>query len=150
MRYGSAISASNSSSVAPLARFLAGVLPLRVVGPARLLAREAPAMPVSLHPHSHTHVAHRQHISINTVQAMDTLRTTLQAHTAKASEKRRYHRKKFPLRMTPARYAREVAAVEAMNKRLQDEKFIEFKMACDNGEAGGCNGLGEWYAVRDL
>lgn len=50
--------------------------------------------------------------------------------------------------MTPARLAREMAHIEAMNDKLQQEKFIEFKSACDNGEPGGCNGLGEWYAVR--
>lgn len=50
--------------------------------------------------------------------------------------------------MTPARYAREMATIQAINDKLQQEKFVEFKMACESGEPGGCNGLGEWYAVR--
>jgi hypothetical protein len=48
---------------------------------------------------------------------------------------------------TPARYAREVEAARLLNEKLQQDKFVEFELACNNGEPSGCNGVGEWYAV---
>lgn len=51
---------------------------------------------------------------------------------------------------TPARAAREEAAVAAERARtaaINEAKFTEFRLNCDAGVVGACNGLGEWFEL---
>ncbi|CAE7945712.1 hypothetical protein FNF29_08375 [Cafeteria roenbergensis] len=49
--------------------------------------------------------------------------------------------------MTPARRKRDLAKSDAEQRRIDEEKYVGFSVACNNDEANACHSLGEWYAV---
>jgi TPR repeat protein len=52
--------------------------------------------------------------------------------------------------VTPARQARDVERNEQKRAegRMQNEaKYTEFRVNCDEGDAGACTSLGEWWAM---
>lgn len=48
---------------------------------------------------------------------------------------------------TPSRAARDRAKAAALEEQIKGEKFVEFRLACDDSDATGCHSLGEWWAV---
>jgi hypothetical protein len=49
--------------------------------------------------------------------------------------------------MTPARRERERLKADALQRKLNEEKYTEFRIACDEGDATACNSLGEWWSA---
>ena len=49
--------------------------------------------------------------------------------------------------MTPARRERERLKADALQRRLNEEKYTEFRVACDEGDPTACNSLGEWWSA---
>lgn len=49
--------------------------------------------------------------------------------------------------MTPARQLREQQKHKALQEKINEEKYLEFKMACSDGDADGCHSLAEWFSV---
>eukprot|EP00500_Bicosoecida_sp_ms1_P001059 CAMPEP_0203810076 /NCGR_PEP_ID=MMETSP0115-20131106/2713_1 /ASSEMBLY_ACC=CAM_ASM_000227 /TAXON_ID=33651 /ORGANISM="Bicosoecid sp, Strain ms1" /LENGTH=242 /DNA_ID=CAMNT_0050718853 /DNA_START=54 /DNA_END=778 /DNA_ORIENTATION=+ len=48
---------------------------------------------------------------------------------------------------TPSRAARERRKAAELEEQIKGEKFVEFRLACDDGDATGCHSLGEWWAL---
>ena len=51
---------------------------------------------------------------------------------------------------TPSRRAREAeaeAASRAAGRAANEQKFTEFRLGCDAGEAHACTSLGEWFVL---
>jgi len=46
--------------------------------------------------------------------------------------------------MTPARRRRELAKRDTLQEKLNEEKFTEFRIGCDEGDPTACHSLGEW------
>ena len=70
-------------------------------------------------------------------------RTALDAPPLKREKKRACHQ----LTMTPARAERERLRAGALQRKLNEEKFTEFRLACGEGDGTACNSLGEWWAT---
>ena len=49
--------------------------------------------------------------------------------------------------MTPARAERERQRAGALQRKLNEEKFTEFRLACGEGDSTACNSLGEWWST---
>lgn len=49
--------------------------------------------------------------------------------------------------MTPARREREWRKGDDAVKRQNEERYTEFRLGCDEGDATACNSLGEWWAT---
>ena len=50
---------------------------------------------------------------------------------------------------TPARAHRDHLKAKEMERQIREDKYVEFKLSCDEGDANGCNSLGEWYSVMN-
>lgn len=49
--------------------------------------------------------------------------------------------------MTPARRKREMTKADEEQRRIDEEKYVGFSVACNNDDAHGCHSLAEWFAI---
>jgi hypothetical protein len=49
--------------------------------------------------------------------------------------------------MTPARRKREMDKADEEQRRIDEEKYVGFSVACNNDDGHGCQSLAEWYAL---
>lgn len=49
--------------------------------------------------------------------------------------------------VTPARARREKYKAATLEEQIKSEKYVEFRLACEDGEPTGCHSLGEWFGV---
>lgn len=49
--------------------------------------------------------------------------------------------------MTPARREREWRRSDDMARKQNEERYVEFRIGCDEGDPTACNSLGEWWAT---
>jgi len=53
------------------------------------------------------------------------------------------------MRKTPARKRRDAMKRDELQTKIEEDKLLEFTMACEDGDPDGCFSLAEWHAIVD-